>query len=107
MATSRADKPAQGEWPSAPSITAAPGGVIIGTGFLPDHNVVVKITRREDDISDYLVYTTDRNGHLHADLPSSALGGTPSIAATDYRPDPGGMCGRLWSNTCTLSALGG
>jgi hypothetical protein len=103
MAATKADKPSRGESSPAPTITAVRGGVVVGTGFLPDHNVTVRITRPGEDISDYLTYTTDRNGYLHADLPATALGGMLRIAATDHRPDPDGACGRLWSNTYTLS----
>jgi hypothetical protein len=44
---------------------------------------------------------TDGDGDLHCELPNSATG-TLSIAATNRRPDPGGACGRLWSNTYTV-----
>jgi hypothetical protein len=102
MATAKADKPNTGESPTAPTITATRGGVVIGVYFLPDHIVAVKITRPGEDISDYLTYTTDHNGHLYAELPN-AVGGMLCIAVTDNRPDPDGECGRLWSNTCTFS----
>ena len=92
----------QGESPTAPTITATRGGVVIGVDFLPDHIVAVKITRPGEDISDYLTYTTDHNGHLYAELPT-AVTGMVCIAVTDNRPDPDGECGRLWSNTCTFS----
>ena len=74
----------------------------LGVDFLPDHIVAVKITRPGEDISDYLTYTTDHNGHLYAELPT-AVTGMLCIAVTDNRPDPDGECGRLWSNTCTFS----
>jgi hypothetical protein len=103
MAAAKADNPNRGESPTAPTITATRGGVVIGVDFLPDHVVAVKITRPGEDVSDYLTYTTDRNGHLYAELPT-AVAGTLCIAVTDNRPDPDGECGRLWSNTCTFSA---
>jgi hypothetical protein len=84
----------------APTISAH-DHVVTGTGFLADHNVTIRITRPGDDISDYLAYVTDSNGHLDAELPTSALG-TLHIAATGNRPDPDGTCGRLWSNTYIL-----
>jgi hypothetical protein len=102
MATAKADKPNRGESPTAPTITATRGGVVIGVDFLPDHIVAVKITRAGEDISDYLTYTTDHNGHLYAELPN-AVAGMLCIAVTDNRPDPDGECSRLWSNTCTFS----
>lgn len=83
-----------------PTISAR-GHIVTGTGFLADHNITIRITRPEDDISDYLAYVTDSNGHVHAELPTVAVG-TLHIAATDHRPDPYGTCGRLWSNTYIL-----
>jgi hypothetical protein len=77
------------------------GHLVTGSGFLPDHNVALRITRAGEDISDYLTYMTDGDGYLHCELPTSAAG-TVYIAATDHRPDPEGACGRLWSNTYTL-----
>lgn len=92
--------------PSVPHSSATPtisahGHLITGWGFLPDHNVSLRITRAGEDISDYLTYLTDRDGDLHCELPESAPG-TLHIAATDHRPQPEGLCGRLWSNTCRL-----
>ena len=104
MARTRADNPVRGESPAAPAITVTRAGIVIGTDFLPGHDVTVRITRSGEDVSDYLAYTADRNGHLYADLPATALTGMLQIAATDHRPDPDGACGRLWSNTYTLSA---
>lgn len=104
MAASTADNPVRGESPAKPAITVTRAGVAIGTDFLSDHDVTVSISRPGDDVSDYLSYTTDRNGHLYAELPATALTGALQVAATDHRPDPVGACGRLWSNTCTLNA---
>jgi hypothetical protein len=104
MAAATADNPVRGESPAKPAITVTRVGVVIGTDFLPDHDVTVRIIRPGKDINDYLNYTTDRNGHLYADLPATALTGTLQVAATDHRPDPDGACGLLWSNTCTLTA---
>jgi hypothetical protein len=101
MAAAKADNPNRGESPTAPTITATRGGVVIGVDFLPDHVVAVKITRPGEDVSDYLTYTTDRNGHLYAELPT-AVAGTLCIAVTDNRPDPDGECSRLWSNTFSV-----
>jgi hypothetical protein len=103
MVAAAADNPTWGESPAAPAITVTPVGVVIGTDFLPDHDVIVRITRPGDEVSDYLTYATDRNGHLYADLPLTALTGMVQITATDHRPDPDGACGRIWSNTYTLS----
>jgi len=85
---------------AAPNISAHEHGVT-GSGFLPCHSVALRITCAGDDISDYLTYMTDGDGHVHCELPDSAAG-TLYIAATDHRSDPEGACGRLWSNTCTL-----
>jgi hypothetical protein len=101
MAAAKADNPNRGESPTAPTITATRGGVVIGVDFLPDQVVAVKITRPGEDVSDYLTYTTDRNGHLYAELPT-AVAGTLCIAVTDNRPDPDGECSRLWSNTFSV-----
>jgi hypothetical protein len=105
MAATKADNPARGESPASPGITATRNGVVIGAGFLPDHDVTVRIARPGQDVSDYLTYSTDRNGHLYAELPATVLTGVLQIAATDHRPDPDGACGRIWSNTYTLSVL--
>jgi hypothetical protein len=102
MAATKTDNPVQGELPAKPAITITRAGVVIGTDFLPDHEVTVRIIRPGEDVSDYLTYSTDRNGHLYADLPATAVTGMLQIAATDHRPDPDDACGRLWSNTYTL-----
>jgi len=83
-----------------PTISAK-GHLVTGSGFLPDHNVAIRITRAGEDIDDYLAYVTDGDGYLYSELPSSVTG-TLSIAATDHRRDPDGACGWLWSNACIL-----
>jgi hypothetical protein len=88
---------------TTPTITAA-GGVITGAGFLPDQEVTVRISYIAEDISDYLTYTTDPRGNLHAELPTSPGAGALHITATDHRTDPDGVCGLLWSNTQTVWA---
>ena len=90
---------------ATPAITVTRAGVVVGTGFLPERDVTIRITRPGEEISDYLTYATDPNGFLHADLPASALTGILDITATDHRGDPDGPCGRIWSNTCTLSVV--
>jgi hypothetical protein len=87
--------------PSVTPVISAHGQLVTGSGFLPDHNVSIRITRAGDDISDYLTYLADGVGCLHCELPTSTAG-TWYIAATDHRPEPDGACGRLWSNTYTL-----
>ena len=87
--------------PSASPTISAQGHLVIGSGFLPNHNVTVRITRAGEDISDYLAYVTEGDGGMHCELPDSVTG-TLHIAATDHRRDPDGVCGRLWSNTCIL-----
>jgi hypothetical protein len=90
--------------PSSATLTiSAHGHLVTGSGFLPDHNVSIRITRAGEDISDYLTYLADGDGCLHCELPNNATG-TLYIAATDHRPEPDGACGRLWSNTYTLVA---
>ena len=86
--------------PVTPTITAR-RLVVTGTGFLPNHEVTIRITRSGEEISDYLTYVTDGDGQLYCELPKGAAG-TSYIAATDHRPDAHGACGRLWSNSCTL-----
>ena len=107
MAATKADNPVRGESPARPAITDTRVGVVIGAGFLPDREVTVRITRPGESVSDYVTYTSDRNGDLHAELPATALSGILEIAATDHRPDPDGPCGRIWSNTYTLKVIGG
>jgi hypothetical protein len=107
MVAAAADNPVRGESRAAPAITVTRVGVVIGADFLPDHEVTVRITRPGESVSDYVTYTSDRNGDLHAELPATALVGILQIAATDHRPDPGGRCGRIWSNTYTLTFIGG
>ena len=107
MAATKADNPVRGESPATPAITVTRVGVVLGAGFLPDREVTVRITRPGESVSDYVTYTSDRNGDLHAELPATALSGILEIAATDHRPDPGGRCGRIWSNTYTLKFIGG
>ena len=106
MAATKADNPVRGESRAIPAITVTRVGVVIGADFLPDREVTVRITRPGESVSDYVTYTSDRNGDLHAELPATALHGILQIAATDHRPDPDGQCGRIWSNTCTLKAVG-
>jgi hypothetical protein len=107
MAASAADKPVRGESPATPAITVTRGGVVIGAYFLPHREVTVRITRPGESVSDYVTYTSDRNGDLHAELPATVLAGTLQIDATDHRPDPDGQCGRIWSNTYTHTFIGG
>ena len=107
MVATGADNPVRGESPATPAITVTRVGVVIGADFLPDREVTVRITRPGESVSDYVTYTSDRNGDLHAELPATALIGILQIAATDHRPDPDGQCGWVWSNTCTLKPVEG
>jgi hypothetical protein len=100
MPTPVSDNPAAPQCSTTPTISAR-GHLVTGSGFLPDHNVTIRITRSGEDIDDYLAYATDGDGSLRSELPSSVTG-TLYIAATDHRPDPDGACGLLWSNICTL-----
>ena len=100
MPTLRSDNPSVSHSSDSPTISAQ-GNLVTGSGFLPDHNVAIRITRAGEDIDDYLAYVTDGDGYLHCELPSSVTG-TVSIAATDHRRDPDGACGWLWSNACIL-----
>jgi hypothetical protein len=88
----------------APTITATADRVVSGAGFLPGHKVTICVTYIAEDISDYLNYTADLSGYLHAELPTSPATGALHITATDHRADPDGACGLLWSNTETLRA---
>jgi len=107
MVAAAADNPVRGESPAMPTITVTRVGIVIGAGFLPNGEVTVRITRPGDIIGDYVAYTSDRNGDLHAELPATALTGILQITATDHRPDPDGQCGRIWSNTYTIKFIGG
>lgn len=101
MPTPISDNPTAPHVPAAPTI-GAHGHVVTGIGFLPGHNVTIRIARADDDINDYLAYTTDCDGYLHAELPTSVTG-MLHIAATDHRLDPAGECRKLWSNTYFLA----
>ena len=90
-----------GSHPSATPTISARGHLVTGSGFLPNHNVTLRITRAGEDISDYLAYVTEGDGDIHCELPDGVTG-TLHIAATDHRRDPDGVCGRLWSNTYIL-----
>jgi len=56
-------------------------------GFLPDHNVTIRVTYTAENISDHLSYNTDPGGDLYAQLLTSPATGAPHIAATDHRTD--------------------
>jgi hypothetical protein len=85
---------------AAPTIAATAGLVVVGAGFLPDHDVTMRVTYAADDISDYLTYTTDPVGNLYVELPTSPTSGALHISATDHRTN--GAYGLLWSNTQTV-----
>jgi hypothetical protein len=89
-----------------PAIAVTAGHVITGAGFLPDRNVTIRIAHTTDDVSDYLTYTSDSEGYLYAELPTSSATGTLDVTATDHRADPDGECGLLWSNTRTVHCGG-
>jgi hypothetical protein len=91
---------------TSPTITTTAGYVITGAGFLPDHEVTVRIAYTAENISDYLTFTTDPGGHFHGELPTSAASGALYITATDHRIDPDGAHGLLWSNAQTVRAHG-
>jgi hypothetical protein len=84
---------------ATPTISATAGYVITGAGFLPKHDVTVRVTYTAEDISDCFTYTTDPSGDLYAELSTSLASGALHITATDHRTDPDGACGLLWSNT--------
>jgi hypothetical protein len=90
----------------APTITATAGHLITGAGFLPDHEVLVRVIYTAEDLSDYLTYRTDSGGRLNVELPAGPDAGALQITATDRRSDPDGACGLLWSNIRTVSAAG-
>jgi hypothetical protein len=54
---------------SATPTISAEGHLVTGSGFLPDHNVAIRITRAGEDIDDYLAYVTDGGGYLRSELP--------------------------------------
>jgi hypothetical protein len=90
---------------AAPTITATAGYVITGAGFLPDHDITIRVTYTAEDISDHLTYTTGPGGDLYAELPTSPATGVLHITATDHRKHPDGTGGLLWSNTQTVQPL--
>jgi hypothetical protein len=91
---------------TTPTITATAGYLITGVGFSPDHDILVRVSYTDEDISDYLTYRSDPAGCLYAELPTSPHAGALHISATDGRSDPAGPCGLLWSNTHTVPAQG-
>ena len=107
MVAAAADNPVRGESPATPAITVTLGYVKFAAAIPPGCEVTVRLTRPGQNVSDYVTYASDRNGDLYAELLGTALSGILEIAATDHRPDPGGQCGRIWSNTCTLKFIGG
>jgi hypothetical protein len=90
---------------AAPTVTTMEGHIITGAGFLPDHEVLVRVIYTAEEISDYLTYRTDSGGRLTAELATSPHAGALQITATDRRTDPAGACGLLWSNTHTVRAV--
>lgn len=91
---------------TAPIIRASVNHAITGSGFLPNHDVTLRVTYSAEDVDDYLTYTTDSRGNLHAELPASPAAGPLFIQATDHRSDPAGACGLLWSNIQTVRTPG-
>ncbi len=100
MPTPVSDNPSVPHSSATPTVSAH-GHLVTGSGFLPDHNVAIRMTRAGDDISDYLTYMTDGDGYLRCELPTSATGAL-YIAVTDHRPDPGAAWDSLSSYTSTL-----
>jgi hypothetical protein len=102
MPTPVSDNPSVSHSSATPTISAR-GHLVTGCGFLPYHDVSVRISRAGEDISDYVAYVTNGDGDIHCALPDGVTG-TLHIAVTDHRRDPDGVCGRLCSNTYTLVA---
>src|SRR5271168_3340167 len=73
MPSSVSHNPAAPHSYGTPTI-GAKGHLVTGSGFLPDHNVAIRITHAGEDIDDYLAYVTDGDGYLHSELPSSVTG---------------------------------
>jgi hypothetical protein len=78
----------------------------MGSGFLPNRSVTIRITYVGEDIVDYLTYTSDGDGQLSAALPETVVIETGHITVTDHRPDPDGDGGLLWSNTVIVISSG-
>jgi hypothetical protein len=96
--------PAPSVRPAGPIISASRDQVLItGTGFLPNHRATIRIMYSGEDIVDYLAYFSDADGQLSASLPENAIAETGHITVSDHRPDPGGDCGLLWSNTVVVT----
>lgn len=98
------DDPPQSAALGPPTITATAGHIIIGAGFLPDHDVTIRVSYTADAVSDYLTYTAGPHGDLYAEVAAGSAGGPLHITATDHRTDPAGECGLLWSNCLTVCA---
>lgn len=87
----------------APTTTAAPGHLVTGAGFLPEHDVTIRVANTGDDVIDYLTYTAGEHCNLWAALPSSYAGAS-RIAVTDRRPNPDEACGQiLWSPSAEIA----
>jgi hypothetical protein len=88
-----------------PSITVAGGCILVGIGFLPDHDVTIRVAYANEDATDYLAFAADGAGEFLAALPTSSTAGPLHISATDHRVDPD-TCGPVWSNTATIDGIG-
>jgi hypothetical protein len=78
----------------------------MGTGFLPNRPVTLRLAHSDDDVVDYLTYISDADGALSAPLPETAVTETGLVTVTDHRPDPAGDAGLLWSNTVIVTDNG-
>jgi hypothetical protein len=87
-----------------PIILLAADEVVTGWGFLPEHEVTVRISYSADDVSDYITCTTDAHGRLSVVLNCSPTDGVRHISATDYRRDAESRDGLLWSNVETIDS---
>jgi hypothetical protein len=77
----------------------------VGVGFLPDHDVTIRVAYTDDDATDYLAFAADSAGEFLAALPTSSTASALHISATDHRVNPN-RCGLVWSNTATIDGTG-
>jgi hypothetical protein len=100
MSTPLSGNPSVSHSCAAPTISAE-GNLVIGSGFPPDHNVTIRITRAGEDIDG--PYLCDARRRLPRLRPTQRRHG--QVVTSPQPPTvriPNGACDQLWSNTYAL-----